>query len=114
MRYYCDFTVSSTSSRPTLTASVILLLIVAILCVSTRAKLSVYENLDPATRVCAQSTKLSECRMDPVSVTPLTEVVMILVPTSEPPVLVEVRPAPPIRSPHYDRSLFLRPPPARS
>jgi len=95
-----------------LSTTVIFVVLISILCAAVNAKLSMYDD-DPGSRgrITAKATKLHECSVDRVNITPLAQIVMRLAADTARPLRIEPRRSRPVMIPFYDKSLFLRPPP---
>ncbi len=100
------------SRRTRFLIPVIGLLVVSVVCASTRAKLSMYDPPGSQSRITAMATKLHECKMNPVQIAPEQQVVEVLPLPEDPPVPKDLPRPVPVSAPHYGKSLFLRPPPA--
>jgi len=97
-------------------ATIILIVVVAVVCAAVNAKLSMYDD-EPGSvgRVAAKATKLHECSVDRVNITPVVQVVMRLAADCmRTAVRVEPLRPQPATVPHFDRAQFLRPPPAHA
>jgi len=77
-------------SRTSFLVIIILVLAVAVGCASTSAKLSMYDPPGSRSQLAAKATKLHQCNLEPVSVTPLAYVVMLISIATNPPVRVEL------------------------
>jgi hypothetical protein len=92
--------------------TIIFIVVVAVVCAAVNAKLSMYDD-DPGSRgrITAKSTKLHECSLDRVNITPVAHVIMRLAAETSRPARVDPNRPRPVTFPPYDKSLFLRPPP---
>ncbi len=93
--------------------TIIFVTMIAVVCAAVNAKLSMYDD-DPGSRarIIAKSTKLHECCLERVNMTPIAQVVIRLAADTPREVHVEPSRTAPVTFPPYDKSLFVRPPPA--